>query len=122
MVGENNASFHLGIVGCVLAGNDGYFPVVVPEQSDFGMYRSATVVEATCNYLERLGAYTPYPIVEYEFEGNYFIVFDMVLKLLDAFIRKGIGGHKQMDRTRLFNEVHNQAYQVKIAETVIVCI
>ena len=46
----------------------------------------------------------------------------MVLKLLYAFTGKGIGRHKQMDRTGLFNEVHNQAYQVKIAETIIMCI
>ena len=68
MVGENNASFHLGIVGCVLAGNDGYFPVVVPEQSDFGMNRSAAVVEAACNSLKWLGAYAPYPVVQDKFE------------------------------------------------------
>ena len=46
----------------------------------------------------------------------------MVLKLLYAFAGKGIGGHKQVDRACLFNEVHNQAYQVKIAKAIIMCI
>ena len=44
----------------------------------------------------------------------------MVLKLLYAFAGKGIGGHKQVDRACLFNEVHNQAYQVKITEAIVV--
>ena len=84
------------------------------------MYGSTAVIEATCNDLERLGAYAPYPVVQYELEGNYFILFDMVLKLLYAFAGKGIGGHKQVDRACLFNEVHNQAYQVKITEAIVV--
>ena len=119
---EDNASFHLRVIGSVLAGNDGQFPIVVPEQSDFCVYGSTAVIEAACNDLEWFRAYTPYPVVQYQLEGNYFFVFDMVLKLLYAFAGEGIGGHGKVYRTSLFNNVHYQSDKVKVAKAVIMCV
>ena len=83
------------------------------------MYGSTAVIEAACNYLEWFRAYAPYPIIEYQFERNYFLVLDVVLKLLYAFTGEGIGGHGKVYRTGLFNNVHYQSDQIKISKTII---
>lgn len=93
-IGKNDPSFHFGIIRCILAGNDRDFPVFVPKQSDFRMNGSAAIVEAAGNHLKRFRAYAPDAVINKQLKREQFVVFDVVLKLLNAFIRKGIGCHE----------------------------
>ena len=100
-ISKYNTAFHFGVICSVLAGNDRDFPVVIPEKSDFSMHGSAAIVEAAGNHLKRFRADAPDAVIYEQLKREQLVVFDVVLKLLDTFIGKGIGCHEKVNRACL---------------------
>ena len=118
MVCKNGSPFQFRVVHCILTGYDGDFPLVIPDQGNLGVNRDAPVIEACGNHLKRLRAHHPDTVIKYYPERKDFPFADLVLQLLDTFLAERVGGHKDMCRARLFDQVADQANQVKITPAV----
>ena len=106
-ISKYNPTFHFRVIRCILAGNDRYFPVVIPEKSDFSMHGSAAIVKAAGNHLKRFRAYAPDAVIYEKLKRQQLILFDMVLKLLYSFVGEGIGCHEKVNRAYLLKQVHD---------------
>jgi hypothetical protein len=106
-ISKYDPTLHFRIIRCILAGNDRDFPVVIPEQSDFRMNGCATIVETAGNHLKRFRADAPDAVIYKQLKREQLVVFDVVLKLLYAFVGEGIGCHKKVNRACLLKQVHD---------------
>ena len=106
-ISKDDSTFHFWIICGILTGNNRNFPVIIPKQRDFSMNGNAAVVEAAGNHLKRFRADATDPVIDQQLKREQLIIFDVILKLLYAFIGKGIGRHEQVDRAGLFKQVHD---------------
>src|SRR5665647_2600121 len=83
-IGKYGSAFQFWVIRCVLAGDNRYFPLIIPKQSDLGMNGGAPVIKTIHQHLERQRAHCFDAVINQypEREDQSFV--DTILQLLDA--------------------------------------